>query len=89
MKQIISQEQDEFLEFAKSKWHERSFKIICEDYINLHWKSKLQYIYKLPRYYTEVTSIPFVADKNIDITFISNCLQLVSNKILYTYIYNI
>ncbi|XP_016920929.1 uncharacterized protein LOC108003276 [Apis cerana] len=76
LKQIISQEQDEFLEFAKSKWHERSFKIICEDYINLHWKSKLQYIYELPRYYTEVTSIPFVADKNIDITFISNCLQL-------------
>ncbi|XP_071855980.1 uncharacterized protein [Bombus fervidus] len=76
LQQIISQEQHEFLEFAKSKWHERSFKITCEDYINLHWKLKLQCIYKLPRYYTEVTSIPFVADKNIEVKFLSNCLQL-------------
>ncbi|XP_003394665.2 uncharacterized protein LOC100650803 isoform X1 [Bombus terrestris] len=76
LQQIISQEQNEFLEFAKSKWPERSFKITCEDYINLHWKLKLQCIYKLPRYYTEVTSIPFVADKNIQVKFLSNCLQL-------------
>lgn len=76
LQEIISREQDEFLEFAKSKWHERSFKITCEDYINLHWKLKLQYIYKLPRYYTEVTSIPFLADKNIQVKFLSNCLQL-------------
>ncbi|XP_017759258.1 PREDICTED: uncharacterized protein LOC108550120 [Eufriesea mexicana] len=76
LQQIISQEQDEFLEFAKSKWTERSFKIKCEDFINLHWKLKLQHIYKLPRYYTEVTTIPFVTDKNIEVQFISNCLEL-------------
>ncbi|KAK9303829.1 hypothetical protein QLX08_004567 [Tetragonisca angustula] len=76
LQQIISQEQDEFLEFAKSKWNERLFKIMCEDFINLSWKSKLQHIYKLPRYYSEVTSIPFAADKNIEVKFISNCLRL-------------
>ncbi|CAD1469788.1 unnamed protein product, partial [Heterotrigona itama] len=76
LQQIISQEQDEFLEFAKSKWNKRLFKITCEDFINLSWKSKLQYMYKLPRYYSEVTTIPFVTDKNIEVKFISNCLQL-------------
>lgn len=51
-----------------------------EDFINLSWKSKLQHMYKLPRYYSEVTTIPFVTDKNIEVKFISNCLRLVSNK---------
>ncbi|XP_012137009.1 uncharacterized protein LOC100874657 isoform X1 [Megachile rotundata] len=76
LQQIISQEQDEFLEFAKSKWQERLFKITCEDYINLCWKSKLQYIYKLPRYYSEVTNVPFIANKNTEVKFISLCLQM-------------
>ncbi|XP_053987491.1 uncharacterized protein LOC128880932 isoform X1 [Hylaeus volcanicus] len=75
LQSIISREQDEFLEFAKSKWHERLLKITCEDYINLHWRSKLQYIRNIPRYYAEVTNVPFVADKNIDVKFISDCLQ--------------
>ncbi|XP_029053791.1 uncharacterized protein LOC114881233 isoform X5 [Osmia bicornis bicornis] len=76
LQHIISQEQDEFIEFAKSKWHERAFKIACEDYVNLCWKSKLQYIYKLPRYYSEVTNVPFIANKNIEVKFISLCLQM-------------
>ncbi|XP_076548410.1 uncharacterized protein LOC117610656 isoform X6 [Osmia lignaria lignaria] len=76
LQHIISQEQDEFIEFAKSKWHERSFKITCEDYVNLRWKSKLRYIYKLPRYYSEVTNVPFIANKNIEVKFISLCLQM-------------
>ncbi|XP_017789945.1 PREDICTED: uncharacterized protein LOC108572256, partial [Habropoda laboriosa] len=76
LQQIISQEQDKFLEFAKSKWHERSLKITCEDYINICWQSKLQYIHKLPRYCAEVTNVPFIADKNIEIKFISVCLQM-------------
>ncbi|XP_076162489.1 uncharacterized protein LOC143144216 isoform X2 [Ptiloglossa arizonensis] len=76
LQKIISQEQDEFLEFAKSKWHERSFSIICEDYINLCWKSKLQNIHNLPRYYAEVANVPFVASKNIEVKFISDCLQM-------------
>ncbi|CAK9821491.1 Little elongation complex subunit 2 [Anthophora retusa] len=76
LQQTISQEQEAFLEFAKSKWHERSFNITCEDYINLCWQSKLQYIHKLPRYYAEVTNVPFIADKNIEMKFISVCLQM-------------
>ncbi|XP_076244397.1 uncharacterized protein LOC143185335 [Calliopsis andreniformis] len=76
LQKIISKEQDEFLEFAKSKWNDRSLTIMCEDYINSYWKSKLQYIYKLPRYYAEVTNIPFVADKNIEVKYISVCLQM-------------
>ncbi|KAK1129044.1 hypothetical protein K0M31_020177 [Melipona bicolor] len=76
LQQIISEEQDEFLEFAKSKWNERLFNIMYEDFINLSWKSKLQHIYKLPRYYSEVASIPFAADKNVEVQFISNCLRL-------------
>ncbi|XP_076663313.1 uncharacterized protein LOC143366272 isoform X2 [Andrena cerasifolii] len=76
LQKIISQEQDEFLEFAKSKWHERSLTVMCEDYINLRWKSKIQYIRKLPRYYAEVTNVPFVADKNIEVKFLSVPLQM-------------
>ena len=55
---------------------------MCEDYINLRWKSKVQYIRKLPRYYTEVANVPFVADKNIEVKFLSVPLQLVSEYII-------
>ncbi|XP_078053397.1 uncharacterized protein LOC144478880 [Augochlora pura] len=78
LQKLISQEQNEFLKFAKSKWQERSVKlrVKCKDYINMCWKSKLQYIHKLPRYYTEVTNVPFESDKNIEVKFDSHCLQL-------------
>ncbi|XP_043260877.1 uncharacterized protein LOC122402287 [Colletes gigas] len=76
LKTLISQEQDEFLEFAKSKWHERSLRIVCEDYMKLRWKSKLQYVNSLPRYYVEVTNVPFITDKSVEVKFISVCLQM-------------
>ncbi|XP_076379234.1 uncharacterized protein LOC143259720 [Megalopta genalis] len=78
LQKLISQEQNEFLEFAKSKWKERSatLRVQYEDYIDMCWQSKLQYIHKLPRYYTEVTNIPFVSDKNIEVKFDSVCLQM-------------
>ncbi|CAL7935085.1 unnamed protein product [Xylocopa violacea] len=76
LQQIISREQDEFLKFAKSKWSERSLHIMHENYINLRWNSKLQYIHKLPKYYAEVTDIPFVTKKSIELKFISECLQM-------------
>ncbi|XP_017889972.1 uncharacterized protein LOC108630910 isoform X2 [Ceratina calcarata] len=71
----ITKEQDEFLQFAKSKWPERTHTIKCEDFINLCWKAKLEYFYTLPRFYAEITNIPFKADKLVEVKFISDCLQ--------------
>ncbi|XP_076289652.1 uncharacterized protein LOC143213566 isoform X2 [Lasioglossum baleicum] len=73
----ITEEQNEFLEFAKSKWEERLPLLFIknEDYVNDCWRSKLRYIHNLPRYYGEVTNIPFVRDKNIEVKFDSVCLQ--------------
>ncbi|XP_076645747.1 uncharacterized protein LOC143355113 [Halictus rubicundus] len=74
----ITEEQTEFLEFAKSKWEERlpSLFVQNEDYVNKCWKSKLRYVHNLPRYYGEVTNIPFVRDKNIEVKFDSVCLHV-------------
>ncbi|KAG7205175.1 hypothetical protein KM043_018266 [Ampulex compressa] len=76
MQQVIAQEQDEFLELAKSKWSSESLKIACENYINTKWKSKMKYVNELPRYYTEVGSIPLAVNDAISLKFISTCLQL-------------
>ncbi|XP_076762937.1 uncharacterized protein LOC143430509 [Xylocopa sonorina] len=76
LQQVISKEQDEFLNFARSKWSERSLHIMHEKYINLRWNTKLQHIRKLPKYYAEVTDIPFVTNKNVEMKFISECLRM-------------
>nr|XP_050853419.1 little elongation complex subunit 2-like isoform X1 [Vespula vulgaris] len=76
LKEIINEEQDQYLEFVKGKWDGMKLQTIyCEDYINLRWKYKLLDILKLPRYYMETTNIPFVSDKEITVQFISTCLK--------------
>ncbi|XP_035719890.1 little elongation complex subunit 2-like [Vespa mandarinia] len=75
-KEIINEEQEQYIEFVKGKWDGTKLQTIyCEDYINLRWKHKLLDILKLPRYYMETTNIPFVSDKEITVQFIHNCLK--------------
>ncbi|XP_024869019.1 uncharacterized protein LOC112452837 [Temnothorax curvispinosus] len=81
LQETISEEQKEFLVFAKSKWDDSfPWLIKCNKFVALKWKAKMQEFKKLPRFYAESMNIPLSVQKNnfrikaIKVTFIS-CLR--------------
>ncbi|KYN14089.1 NMDA receptor-regulated protein 2 [Trachymyrmex cornetzi] len=81
LQKIISEEQKDFLDFAKSQWDDAfHWKIKCYKFVIAKWNTKMQRFKKLPRYYVESISIPLSVQrtnlKNQDIKVkISSCLQ--------------
>ncbi|KAG5326460.1 ICE2 protein, partial [Acromyrmex heyeri] len=81
LQKIISEEQKDFLDFAKSQWDDTfNWKIKCNKFVIAKWDTKMQRFKKLPRYYVESTSVPLSVQrtnlKNQDIKVkISSCLQ--------------
>ncbi|KYN40421.1 NMDA receptor-regulated protein 2 [Trachymyrmex septentrionalis] len=81
LQKIISEEQKDFLDFAKSQWDDTfNWKIKCNKFVIAKWNIKMQRFKKLPRYYIESISIPLSVQrtnlKNQDIKVkISSCLQ--------------
>jgi len=84
LQKIISEEQKDFLDFAKSQWDDAfNWKIKCNKFVITKWDTKMQRFKKLPRYYVESISVPLSVQrthlKNQDIKVkISSCLQQVS-----------
>lgn len=81
MQETISEEQKEFLEFAKSKWDDSfTWMIKCKKFVQIKWKAKIHRFERLPRFYIESINIPLSVqkinfkNKDVKVTFMS-CLQ--------------
>lgn len=81
LQETISEEQKEFLNFAKSKWDDTfSWLIKCNKFIQIKWETKIQRFERLPRFYIESINIPLsvqkinLKNKDIKVTFMS-CLR--------------
>ncbi|XP_011708117.1 PREDICTED: little elongation complex subunit 2-like isoform X1 [Wasmannia auropunctata] len=67
LKEKISEEQKEFLEFVKSVWNDSVWHVKCFAFMNSKWKMKRQKMAKLPRNYVESLTIPLsVQDVNFE-----------------------
>ncbi|XP_015604752.1 little elongation complex subunit 2 [Cephus cinctus] len=85
---LIHKEQEEFLQVAKKHWDGSNLKIVCEDYINCHWHSKIENLKKLPKYYIEAGDLAFVSEKKIGIRYDRTLLEMgtIPRVILPTFI---
>ncbi|XP_012260230.2 little elongation complex subunit 2-like isoform X2 [Athalia rosae] len=72
----INEEQEEFLQLAKSHWTGSNLSITGKEYINARWKCKVANVRKLPRYYVAGANIPFKADEKIELTLRANLLEM-------------
>ncbi|XP_066582330.1 uncharacterized protein [Prorops nasuta] len=73
LKDYISEEQDEYLKLAQANWDGTKIKCICEEFVNTKWSKKMQTMNYLPRYYLETTNIPIIAEKPINLEYVSTC----------------
>ncbi|EZA53909.1 hypothetical protein DMN91_009945 [Ooceraea biroi] len=75
LQSTISEEQTEFLDFAKNKWDATAQLFIkYPDFISCKWNRKMCRLQKLPKYYAECTTIPFSMTKDVKLEFV-RCLQ--------------
>ncbi|KAL0116753.1 hypothetical protein PUN28_009992 [Cardiocondyla obscurior] len=88
LQKIISEEQKEFLEFAKSKWcSDFNWAIKSMKFIETKWKTKVKRFEKLPRYYIESMNMPLSVqdvnyqNKDIKVTFKSCLHQGIFSKV--------
>lgn len=95
LQRTISEEQKEFLNFAKSKWDDDfNWLIKCNKFVQIKWKTKIHRFEKLPRYYIESINIPLsvqkinLKNKDIKVKFMS-CLREVNYYDMIIDIYSI